>query len=188
MSAPLVVVGDTLLDVDVDGDAERLCPEAPVPVLDERERHARPGGAGLAATLAAADGRPVTLVTALAADEPGRKLGSLLEAAGVDVVDLGLAGTTPTKTRLLAEGRLLLRVDDGDGGALRTTAVPPEALVAVGDAGAVLVADYGRGVAAHAGVRRALADRPAGRPVVWDPHPSGAEPVARVVVVNRKRL
>jgi rfaE bifunctional protein nucleotidyltransferase chain/domain len=129
----------------------------------------------------------VTLVTALAADEPGRKLGSLLEAAGVDVVDLGLAGTTPTKTRLLAEGRLLLRVDDGDGGALRTTAVPPEALVAVGDAGAVLVADYGRGVAAHAGVRRALADRPAGRPVVWDPHPSGAEPVARVDLVTPNR-
>ena len=31
---PLVVVGDTLLDVDVDGMAKRLAPDAPVPVVD----------------------------------------------------------------------------------------------------------------------------------------------------------
>jgi nitronate monooxygenase len=52
VSAPLVVVGDTLLDVDVEGDVERLCPEAPVPVLDEGSEARRPGGAGLAAALA----------------------------------------------------------------------------------------------------------------------------------------
>jgi len=44
---PLVVVGDTLLDVDVEGDTERLCPDAPVPVVDVAAEHARPGGAGL---------------------------------------------------------------------------------------------------------------------------------------------
>ena len=44
--APLVVVGDALLDVDVDGSATRLCPDAPVPVLDTHDERARPGGAG----------------------------------------------------------------------------------------------------------------------------------------------
>jgi D-beta-D-heptose 7-phosphate kinase/D-beta-D-heptose 1-phosphate adenosyltransferase len=189
MSArPLVIVGDTLLDVDVDGDVERLCPEAPVPVLDETARHARPGGAGLAATLAAADGRAVTLVTALASDEAGGDLRSLLEAAGVEVLDLGLTGTTPTKTRLRTDGRLVLRVDGGGGGAVRTTASPEPALRSIRSAGAVLVADYGRGMAANGALRRALAERPAACPVVWDPHPSGPQPVtgADLVTPNRR--
>lgn len=183
---PLVVVGDTLLDVDVDGDVERICPEAPVPVLDERARHVRPGGAGLAAILAAGDGRAVTLVTALAGDEAGRELRSLLAAAGVEVVDLGLTGTTPRKTRLRADGRLVLRVDDGDAGAIRSPA-PEPALRCVRSTGAVLVADYGRGIAADGALRRALTERPQGRPLIWDPHPSGPEPVSGVDVVTPNR-
>jgi D-beta-D-heptose 7-phosphate kinase/D-beta-D-heptose 1-phosphate adenosyltransferase len=34
-AGPLVVVGDALLDCDVDGQASRLCPDAPVPVLED---------------------------------------------------------------------------------------------------------------------------------------------------------
>ena len=52
---PLVVIGDALLDRDVEGRVERLSPEAPVPVVDEVAENARPGGAGLAAALAAAE-------------------------------------------------------------------------------------------------------------------------------------
>lgn len=44
-------------------------------------------------------------------------------------------------------------------------------------AAAVLVADYGRGVAAHPDVRRALGVLPR-CPSVWDPHCCGAAPVA----------
>ena len=44
-------VGDTLLDRDVEGVVNRLCPDAPVPVLDETAHVDRPGGAGLAAVL-----------------------------------------------------------------------------------------------------------------------------------------
>jgi len=62
VSAPLVVVGDALLDVDVDGEVTRLCPDAPVPVLDAATERERPGGAALAALLTAlASPRPVRL-------------------------------------------------------------------------------------------------------------------------------
>ena len=64
---PLVVVGDALLDRDVTGRADRLSPDAPVPVVSDLSEVDRPGGAGLAALLAARDGADVTLVTALAA-------------------------------------------------------------------------------------------------------------------------
>ncbi|HEY8584186.1 MAG TPA: PfkB family carbohydrate kinase, partial [Capillimicrobium sp.] len=112
----LVVLGDLLLDRDVDGTADRLAPDAPAPVVDERSRRARPGGAGLAAALAARDGRDVTLVTALADDEGGRELRALLEGCGVRVVDLGLPGTTVEKIRIRADDRPLVRLDRGEGG------------------------------------------------------------------------
>ena len=65
---PLVVIGDTLLDRDIDGQVRRICPDAPVPVLDEETTSDRPGGAGLAACLAATHGYEVVLVTAIADD------------------------------------------------------------------------------------------------------------------------
>ncbi|MBV9382745.1 MAG: cytidyltransferase, partial [Streptosporangiaceae bacterium] len=44
-TGPLVIVGDALLDQDVDGRAERLSPDAPVPVVEDAAGRTRPGGA-----------------------------------------------------------------------------------------------------------------------------------------------
>jgi D-beta-D-heptose 7-phosphate kinase/D-beta-D-heptose 1-phosphate adenosyltransferase len=72
---PLVVVGDTLLDRDLEGRVERVSPDASAPVVEEMGQRDRPGGAGLAAVLAAHDGtREVVLVTALSDDGPGQVL------------------------------------------------------------------------------------------------------------------
>ena len=46
VSAPLVVVGDCLRDVDVHGAVDRLCPDAPAPVLGGREQARAPGRRG----------------------------------------------------------------------------------------------------------------------------------------------
>ena len=86
---PVVVLGDTLLDRDVEGVVNRLCPDSPVPVLDETAATDRPGGAGLAAVFAAAQGAEVVLVTALADDAGGARLSALLAAAGVQVYRAG---------------------------------------------------------------------------------------------------
>jgi rfaE bifunctional protein nucleotidyltransferase chain/domain len=177
---PVVVVGDTLLDRDVLGTVERLSPDAPVPVLDQRTVRSRPGGAGLAALLAARDGRPVTLVTALAGDAAGAELGAMLRARGVEVIDLGLEGATPEKLRFGPPGRPLLRLDRGGGGAVG--AANAEARAAIGWGAALLVADYGRGVAASPDLRDALAR--AIHPIVWDPHPRGPAPVPGATLVT----
>jgi D-beta-D-heptose 7-phosphate kinase / D-beta-D-heptose 1-phosphate adenosyltransferase len=188
--APLVVIGDGLLDRDVEGVVERLAPDAPVPVLDERRARARPGGAALAAALAAAEGRPVTLVTALAHDGAGRDLAALIAAAGIELVDLGLDGPTPEKVRLrTATGRPLLRLDRGGTHAAPVGRVTAAARAAIGWASALLVADYGRGVAAEPGIRAALAERAdaAGEdraPIAWDPHPRGPAPTPGVLLAT----
>ncbi len=132
MTGPVVVVGDTLLDRDVEGVVNRLCPDSPVPVLDEIAHVDRPGGAGLSAVFAAAQGAEVVLVTALADDAGGARLSVLLAAAGVQVYPLRLAGATPEKIRLRSGGRVLLRHDRGRGGAARP-----------GAASVVVVSDYG---------------------------------------------
>jgi D-beta-D-heptose 7-phosphate kinase / D-beta-D-heptose 1-phosphate adenosyltransferase len=185
---PLVVVGDALLDLDLEGRVERLCPDAPAaPVVDNVVERPRPGGAALAATLARLhDRREVVLVTALADDAPGRLLAGLLADAGVAVIDLGLDGDTPEKVRVRTGGYTLLRMDRG-GSPGAVGRLPSSAWSQVAGAGAVLVADYGRGVAAEPGVRAALEELAGQMPLAWDPHPKGPAPVpgARLVTPNR---
>jgi D-beta-D-heptose 7-phosphate kinase/D-beta-D-heptose 1-phosphate adenosyltransferase len=177
----LVIVGDALLDRDLDGRIERLCPEAPVPVVDELVQRSRPGGAGLAAALAARHA-DVTLVTALAEDGPGRELAELVAGAGVRVVDLGLRGPTPVKTRIRSDGSLLLRLDHGSRSAVG--AVPEDAHRAIAAADGVLVSDYGRGVTDADALRQGLAEAATEVPVVWDPHPLGAPPISRCALLT----
>jgi D-beta-D-heptose 7-phosphate kinase/D-beta-D-heptose 1-phosphate adenosyltransferase len=178
----LVVFGDTLLDSDVEGQVDRLCPDAPVPVVDVRTQRWRPGGAGLAALLAAREGHDVVLVTALGTDPPAGLLAGLL-AAHVEVVRMPLHGATVCKTRVRGGGRSLLRVDAGDG---RAAGAPTgnRLRTALRDAETVLVSDYGRGVTADPGVRDALIGLASRVPVVWDPHPRGASPVPGCILAT----
>jgi rfaE bifunctional protein nucleotidyltransferase chain/domain len=183
---PLLVIGDALLDMDVDGVVERACPDAPAPVLEERRTGSRPGGAALAASLAAGDGREVTLITALADDEAACELMRLLRSARVDVIDLGLEGETPQKIRLRNHERTLLRLDRGGNGG-RVGALTRAARAAIGWAEAILVSDYGRGVAALPQLRSELAPPKRGGALVWDPHPRGPEPVGGATLATPNR-
>ncbi len=180
----IVVVGDALLDVDVDGRTERFAPDAPAPVLDVTAERVRPGGAGLAAALLAAAEERVALVCALEADRDGVRLRSGL--GGVELVDGPGTGGTAVKTRYRADGRVLLRVDRGAGrpGAGFVAALAGRLHAVLADADAVLVSDYGRGVTADPLVRDALARTAAAVPVVWDPHPRGTPPVPGTTVVT----
>jgi D-beta-D-heptose 7-phosphate kinase/D-beta-D-heptose 1-phosphate adenosyltransferase len=182
-----VVVGDVLLDRDIDGTVDRLCPEAPVPVLSERSVHERPGGAGLAAMFLAQEvPDDVVLVGALSSDPAGQRLRELLHRAGIRVVAGPMRGPTPEKIRLRAGNHLLLRLDRGDG-AGQLGPVPPEAVAALRMARAILVSDYGRGVTALPALSAALHEAAGRIPVVWDPHPRGSVPVPglRLVTPNR---
>jgi rfaE bifunctional protein nucleotidyltransferase chain/domain/rfaE bifunctional protein kinase chain/domain len=179
---PLIVLGDSLLDVDIEGDATRLCPEAPVPVVDVRSRRLRPGGAGLAAILAARSVAEVVLVTATTDDDGGRSLRRLLDPE-VEVIPMALRGETVRKTRIRAGGQSLVRLDTGDGTA-EAGPLGPAIVRALRAAGAILVADYGRGVAAHPRIRRLLTELAPSVPVVWDPHPRGPAPVPGAALVS----
>lgn len=174
----ILVIGDALLDRDIEGTVERVCPDAPVPVVDARSERVRAGGAGLAASLLASDGVDVVLLTALGDDGPATELRCALEGCGVEVVDLGLEGSTPEKVRIRAAGQSLLRLDRGGGGTVGP--LVPSLRAGLTGLDAVLVADYGRGVAAAADVRSWLGKLSPSVPIVWDPHPRGPAPVRSV--------
>lgn len=169
-SGPLVIVGDALLDRDVNGHAGRLCPDAPAPVVEDATSRARPGGAALAALLAA---REVVLIAPLGGDPASKTVLETLPDA-VTVISLPLTGPLPEKTRIRVDGRTLLRVDNPAGSPGRAGR---RATAVIKSAGAVLVSDYGRGTTADATLRDALATRAGQAPVIWDPHPRGATPV-----------
>jgi rfaE bifunctional protein nucleotidyltransferase chain/domain/rfaE bifunctional protein kinase chain/domain len=181
VTRPLVVVGDALLDVDLVGTASRLTPDAPVPVVEDVESRERPGGAALAAVVAAqATGREVVLVTPLADDDGAARLRALL-AGRVRLVAVPATGGTAVKRRVRVGDHSVVRIDSGSP-TVTLADLPAEAAEVIRDAAAVLVADYGRGTTADPGVRAALAS--AGGPVVWDPHPRGADPVPSVRLVT----
>ena len=177
-TSPLVVVGDALLDRDLTGHADRLAPDAPVPVVAGCTERTRPGGAALAAYLAARDGRDVTLITGLDDGPAGRTLRRLLRP-WLEVVALPMTGALPEKTRILAQDRPVARLDRGDGRAREATAAARAVLAA---APAVLVSDYGRGTVDV--LRPHLRGR---TPVVWDPHPRGGPPVPGTRLVTPAR-
>jgi D-beta-D-heptose 7-phosphate kinase / D-beta-D-heptose 1-phosphate adenosyltransferase len=180
-AGPLVVVGDALLDVDLVGKASRLTPDAPVPVVEDVDRRERPGGAALAAVIAAASSsREVVLLTPMAADEGAGRLRALLDGR-VRLVEIPASGGTAVKQRVRVGGHSVVRIDSG-APSMTLGEVPAEALEVLRSAAAVLVADYGRGTTASSSVRSALAE--AGGPVVWDPHPRGADPVPAVRLVT----
>lgn len=183
MKGPLVVLGDALLDIDVVGRAERLSPDAPVPVLDSLVEHARPGGAALAALMAARDGHDVVLITAIGADEAGRQLRGLL--ADIRLLEVDYDGPTPVKRRVRAGRQPVVRLDSGSTVG-RYGAVSIQVATALTDAASVLISDYGRGLTNVADVRDLLDRRPR-VPLVWDPHPRGARPVtgAHLVTPNQ---
>lgn len=172
---PLLVVGDCLLDVDLEGRASRLCPDEPAPVLENVEEAIRPGGAGLAALLCSAL-RPTVLVTAFGSDPAGQRLRELLEAH-VTVVNVG-APHTVSKTRIRTAGRTLARLDEVHRGQAPGDSLDPGLFE---QAAAILVSDYGLGLTSRPEVRGLLRSE---RPTVWDPHPRGSAPLPGMTAVT----
>jgi rfaE bifunctional protein kinase chain/domain len=153
----ILVVGDLCLDVYLFGEPVRLSREAPILVLEERRRDARPGGGAAPALAVAVLGASVWQAGVIGDDEAGRQLRQLLVEARVDPVGLVVDPERPTttKTRIVAEGpynvfpQQIARVDRQD----RRPVSPPiaqqliEAIATYGPrADAVLLSDYRSGV------------------------------------------
>jgi D-beta-D-heptose 7-phosphate kinase/D-beta-D-heptose 1-phosphate adenosyltransferase len=150
----VAVIGEAILDGYLEGTAGRISREAPVPIVELQARTDAPGGAANTALNLAALGADVRFVSVVGRDPEGDRLLESLEDAGVDVSDvLRLPGRdTLAKQRVSAGGQMLLRFDAGTTEALDARTedrLIRHVLGAWADSDAVVVSDYGYGVASE---------------------------------------
>ena len=193
--APVLVVGDVMLDRYVYGSVERISPEGPIPVLHVARETAMLGGAGnVVRNLAAVGGRP-HLVAAIGKDGAGQEVRTLLDdaGAGVDLIEVPGRATT-VKARFVAARQQLLRADVEDSGALGhgpEGAIVEAAKAALAQSAAVVLSDYGKGVLTQSVLAQVIeAARAASKPVIVDPMGSdyGVYRGADLLTPNRKEL
>jgi rfaE bifunctional protein kinase chain/domain len=171
----VVVVGDIMLDRYLVGETERLSPEAPVPVVTVRERHAALGGAANVAANVSTLGARSMLVGIVGDDSDGATIRQELAVARLeDRYVLSVAGRpTTSKTRIIARSQQIVRIDDEvetllDGADLeRLIRAAQDALA---DADALLLEDYNKGALPPRLIGAAMeAARRRGIPIVVDP-------------------
>ncbi|MFG3553643.1 D-glycero-beta-D-manno-heptose 1-phosphate adenylyltransferase [Micromonospora sp. NPDC047557] len=158
LGRPVLIVGDAMLDEWRFADSDRLCREAPAPVLTLRRRISAAGGAANTAVNVATLGGRAVLVAPVGADVAGDELHDCLDRAGVWDRTVNQPGRpTPVKRRMLAGNQILLREDSGDS----DDALDPDGVdrlltalncateelraAAGGEAPTLVVCDYGLG-------------------------------------------
>ncbi|GIJ48724.1 hypothetical protein Val02_56100 [Virgisporangium aliadipatigenens] len=157
--ATVVVLGDVLLDRWLNGTPTKLAREAPAPVVDlDDVSEACGGAANTAANLAALGAAPV-LVGAVGDDAAAERLCRRITAAGVREALHTIPGRrTLTKSRVMADGHILARVDEGDTDPLNDTDAR-RLCAGLPAADALIVCDYGAGTLSQTVLRHLVAER-----------------------------
>jgi rfaE bifunctional protein kinase chain/domain len=168
--ARVLVVGDVMLDRYWYGDATRISPEAPVPVLLWQREEMRPGGAANVARNCAALGARTRLLSVVGRDAAGGAIARLLKREGVTAsLHRDASIRTTQKLRVVHRKHQLLRVDMESPPSKEVLASKlAEFRAALADCDVVLLSDYGKGGLAHI-VTMIREARKAGRRVLVDP-------------------
>ena len=147
----ILVLGEAMLDSYLQGTSERLCQEAPVPIVDIRETINLPGGAANTAANLNQLGAQVTFLSVIGHDESGSRLLQSLERRHIDTKHVLRACNRHTlaKQRILAGSQMVVRFDQGSTtplGAQTETMVIEQLLLLFPSCEAVVVSDYNYGL------------------------------------------
>ncbi len=173
-SARIAVIGDCMLDRFTWGDATRISPEAPVPVvLLQHETYQLGGAANVAANVVSLGGR-AALFSLVGADAAGEQVRALLRKQGIeDGLQALAAHPTTVKQRILAQGKHMLRLDQESDGELPAEALR-ELLTSLqsrlGEFDVIVISDYAKGTINQQTLGMLLeVAHTAGVPVLADP-------------------
>ncbi|HEX4342439.1 MAG TPA: D-glycero-beta-D-manno-heptose-7-phosphate kinase [Verrucomicrobiae bacterium] len=147
----MLVVGDVMLDQFIWGSVARISPEAPVPVVDFERESSMPGGAANVARNLTALDVSAEIFGAIGKDTAGRQLKKLLREQKIGCAGLvqNSSRHTSVKTRIVAHKQQVVRVDRETRDGLNekmTGRLLNDFRAKLGDAAAVIVCDYGKGV------------------------------------------
>lgn len=183
--AHIIVMGDVMLDRYWSGQAGRISPEAPVPVVRVKNIEDRIGGAGNVALNIAKLGGQVTLLGIIGDDAEGEILQKLLEAEGVTCDFVVVPNTRSIcKLRIMAQHQQLIRLDFEE----TPLQVNKEDLLArftryLTSSDAVVFSDYGKGTLTYVSEYITQARR-AGVKVLVDPKGIDYERYAQADVIT----
>ena len=147
----ILVVGEAMLDSYLHGNVARLCREAPVPIVAMGSRQDTLGGAANTAAGIRALGATVDFLSVIGDDDAGQLLRRALGRAELhDACVFTAPGrATLTKQRVMGNGQLLLRLDEGSEEPLDETS-ERRLLDALAErwthADAVVISDYDYGI------------------------------------------
>ena len=166
----MLVVGDVMLDRYWFGDASRISPEAPVPVVLWKREEPKAGGAANVAANCAALGASTTLLSVVGDDLEGTTLETLLAKNKVKVkFHRDKSIRTTQKLRVLSHRQQLLRIDFETPPSKEVLAQKfADFKAALPAARVVILSDYGKGGLAHLSRMVAMANA-AGKKVLIDP-------------------
>src|SRR5258707_1110776 len=171
----VVVVGDAMLDVYLVGEVDRVSPEAPVPVVTvHASRHGLGGAANVAANVAAL-GADCRLVAVVGEDQRGQSVRAELDDLRLNSSFLITDSARPTtsKTRVVARGQQMLRIDEEIDDPISAKVMERLARAlehALEDADALLIEDYNKGTLVPQVIERGMTiAKRRSLPVVVDP-------------------
>lgn len=189
--AKVLLVGDVMLDEYLEGDAERISPEAPIPVVSVARSRLLLGGAGNVARNIAALGGETCLVSVCGCDAKGEMLQQLLDTEGIATRLTPLADRPTTlKTRVLARGQQMLRIDHEVAAPLapaQTESLLSEVEAVIDAYHIVVISDYGKGVVNQDCMRGLAAIRARSRTkprILIDPKPQNFSLYANAYILT----
>lgn len=174
-SCRILVIGDVMVDKYIWGDVERISPEAPVPVFHIKRNSVVAGGAGNVLSNLVGLGCRVSIIGLIGQDESGQQLQRIFEHENIENLNMVVPShTTITKTRVVAHGQQLIRIDDENIVPLEKTHsrdIIELIKTRLSGIDAIILSDYGKGMFLSFDFANDLISmaRNAGIPVFIDP-------------------
>ena len=168
--AKVLVLGDVMLDRYWFGAANRISPEAPVPVVKVQQNEERAGGAANVAMNIASLNVPIKLLGMTGQDEAAQALAKLLADQRIDCDFVRLdSHPTITKLRILSRHQQLLRLDfEENFHDVQSDELLSRLQHYIAGYGALILSDYGKGTLSQVQQMIQIA-RQANVPVLIDP-------------------
>ncbi|MBB17283.1 D-glycero-beta-D-manno-heptose-7-phosphate kinase [Candidatus Poribacteria bacterium] len=174
-SKKVVVVGDLILDKYIQGKADRISPEAPVPVVEVTHESVRFGGSANVAYNISSLGGIVEVIGVVGDDQNGETLMDMFNRSGIGTngIFIDSGRPTSTKSRLMANRQQIVRIDRESKAPLAESAfsvLVESALSKMTDSDAIIFEDYDKGVVDSEFIHQVLKKRSFHpQPVVVDP-------------------
>jgi rfaE bifunctional protein kinase chain/domain len=174
----ITVVGDLILDKYVWGVVNKISPEAPVLVVEEKRREARLGGASNVAASLHCLGVNTSLIGVLGDDTEGLEFVSILEKTGIKSDNILVVEDRPTtiKTRVISGSQQVLRIDKevtSSVADVQYSADEDKIIATLKHSDCIVISDYAKGVVTAKFVsiiEKVSQDHHI--PVIIDPHPN----------------